>query len=45
MRQNDDDERRRVAQAVEDFCQAAASEAAREGIRAFVEKRKPNWQT
>jgi len=44
MRQNDDDERRRVAQAVEDFCQAAASEAAREGIRAFVEKRKPNWQ-
>jgi enoyl-CoA hydratase/carnithine racemase len=45
MRQNDDDERRRIAQAVEDFCQAAASEAAREGIRAFVEKRKPNWQT
>jgi len=45
MRQNDDEERRRIAQAVEDFCQAAASEAAREGIRAFVEKRKPNWQT
>ena len=44
MRQNDGDERRRIADAVEDFCQAAASEAAREGIRAFVEKRKPNWQ-
>jgi len=44
MRQNDDDERRRIADAVEDFCRAAASEAAREGIRAFVEKRKPNWQ-
>ena len=45
MRQNDGDERRRVADAVEDFCQAAASEAAREGISAFVEKRKPSWQT
>jgi enoyl-CoA hydratase/carnithine racemase len=45
MRQNDGDERRRIADAVEDFCQAAANEAAREGIRAFVEKRKPNWQT
>lgn len=45
MRQNDGDERRRIADAVEDFCQAAASEAAREGIRAFVEKRKPKWQT
>ena len=44
MRQNDDDERRRIAEAVEDFCQSAAAEAAREGIRAFVEKRKPNWQ-
>ena len=44
MRQNDGDERRRIADAVEDFCLAAASAAAREGIRAFVEKRKPNWQ-
>lgn len=44
MRQNDDGARRRIAEAVEDFCQAAASEAAREGIRAFVEKRKPDWQ-
>ena len=45
MRQNDGDERQRIADAVEDFCQAAGSAAAREGIRAFVEKRKPNWQT
>ena len=45
IRQNDDKERQRIADAVEDFCQAAASEAAREGISAFVEKRKPNWQT
>lgn len=44
MRQNDGDERRRIADAVEDFCQAATSPAALEGIRAFIEKRKPNWQ-
>jgi enoyl-CoA hydratase/carnithine racemase len=44
LRQNDGEERRRIADAVEDFCQAAASEAAREGVRAFVEKRKPDWQ-
>ena len=44
MRQNDNDERRRIADAVEDFCEAATSPAAQEGIRAFVEKRKPNWQ-
>jgi enoyl-CoA hydratase len=45
MRQNDDDERRRIADAVEDFCRAAVSEAAQEGIRAFIAKRKPNWQS
>lgn len=44
MRQNNDDERKRFADAVDDFCQAASSAAAREGIRAFIEKRKPNWQ-
>jgi enoyl-CoA hydratase/carnithine racemase len=44
MRQNNDDERKRIADAVDDFCQAASSAAAREGIRAFIEKRKPNWQ-
>ncbi len=45
MRQNDGGERRRIADAVEDFCRVAASEAAQEGIRAFIEKRKPNWQS
>jgi enoyl-CoA hydratase len=45
MRQNDDDQRRRIAGAVEDFCEAAATDAAREGISAFIGKRKPNWQT
>lgn len=41
MRQND--YRRDIAAAVEDFCNAATSKAAQEGIRAFVEKRAPNW--
>ena len=41
MRQND--YRRDIAAAVEDFCNAATSEAAQEGIRAFIEKRAPNW--
>jgi len=45
IRQNADDERRRIADAVEDFCRAATSEAAQEGIRAFIKKRKPNWQS
>jgi enoyl-CoA hydratase len=45
MRQNDDGERRRIADAVEDFARAATSEAAQEGIRAFLEKRKPSWQS
>jgi enoyl-CoA hydratase len=43
MRQNDLDYRRSVASAVEDFCNVAASAAAQEGIRAFLEKRPPNW--
>jgi enoyl-CoA hydratase len=45
MRQNDDGERRRITAAVEDFARAATSEAAQEGIRAFLEKRKPSWQS
>jgi enoyl-CoA hydratase len=45
MRQNDDDERRRIADAVEDFCRVAKSQAVQEGIRAFIAKRKPNWQS
>lgn len=43
MRQNDNDERRRIAEAVEDFCNAVVTPAAQEGIRAFIEKRPPNW--
>jgi enoyl-CoA hydratase len=42
MRQND--YRRRVADAVDDFCNVVATDAAQEGIRAFLEKRAPNWQ-
>ena len=41
MRQND--YRRNIATAVEDFCNAVTTPAAQEGIRAFVEKRAPNW--
>jgi len=41
MRQNDD--RRRIADAVEDFCDVVTTDAAQEGIRAFLEKRAPHW--
>lgn len=41
MRQNDD--RSRIAAAVDDFCNVAATAAAQEGIRAFLEKRAPKW--
>ena len=40
-RQNDD--RASIVSAVEDFCHVAATEAAQEGIRAFLEKRSPRW--
>ncbi len=43
MRQNNLDYRRSIANAVEDFCNAATTDAAQEGIRAFLEKRAPNW--
>jgi enoyl-CoA hydratase len=43
MRQNDVDYRRSIACAVEDFCNAAMTDAAQEGLRAFVEKRPPRW--
>jgi enoyl-CoA hydratase len=43
MRQNDLDYRRSVVNAVEDFCNVVTTDAAQEGIRAFIEKRKPNW--
>jgi len=43
MRTNDLDYRRGIANAVEDFCNAAMTPDAQEGLRAFLEKRKPNW--
>ena len=42
--ENDADYRRSVAKAVDNFCAIASTEQAREGIRAFVEKRKPDRQ-
>lgn len=38
------DYRRGVASAVESICNVAATDDAREGIAAFVEKRKPVWK-
>jgi enoyl-CoA hydratase/carnithine racemase len=43
VRANDADYRRSVAAAVDDFCGVASTEEAREGARAFLEKRKPGW--
>ena len=44
MRTNDLDYRRGVANAVEDFCNAAMTPDAQEGLKAFLEKRKPSWE-
>ena len=44
MRTNDLDYRRGVANAVEDFCNAAVTPDAQEGLKAFLEKRKPSWE-
>jgi enoyl-CoA hydratase/carnithine racemase len=43
LRANDLDYRRGIADAVENFCNVAATAGAQEGVRAFVEKRSPNW--
>jgi enoyl-CoA hydratase len=43
LRVNDLDYRRGIADAVENFCNVAATADAQEGVRAFVEKRPPNW--
>lgn len=43
MRQIDLDYRRSIANAVEDFVNVAVTDAAQEGLRAFVEKRRPTW--
>jgi enoyl-CoA hydratase len=37
------DYRRSIADAVEDFCNVVTTDAAQEGIRAFLEKRTPRW--
>jgi enoyl-CoA hydratase/carnithine racemase len=42
-RENDTDYRLSVAAAVDNFCAVASTEQAREGVRAFLEKRKPEW--
>lgn len=41
LRANDD--RRAIADAVENFCAVAATADAQEGVRAFMEKRPPHW--
>jgi enoyl-CoA hydratase/carnithine racemase len=41
---NDNDYRRKLATAVEVFCNAAATPDAAEGLAAFVEKRAPVWR-
>ena len=43
LRVNDLDYRSGIADAVENFCNVAATADAQEGVRAFVEKRPPNW--
>jgi enoyl-CoA hydratase len=43
MRANDLDYRRGIGNAVEVFCNVAATDDAREGLRAFMEKRAPSW--
>ncbi|NYT61737.1 enoyl-CoA hydratase/isomerase family protein [Alcaligenaceae bacterium] len=43
MRFNDNNYRRDIGHVVESFCTVTATDDAQEGIRAFVEKRKPNW--
>ncbi len=42
-READRDYNDAVARAVDDFCKLATSRDAQEGLRAFLEKRKPEW--
>ena len=44
LRTNDLDYRRGVANAVEDFCNAATTPDAQEGLKAFLEKKEPRWK-
>jgi enoyl-CoA hydratase len=43
VRANDLDYRRGIGEAVEIFCNVAATADAQEGLRAFIEKRSPKW--
>ena len=43
MRATDQNYTQGVADAVEDFCDIAVTPDAQEGLRAFLEKRKPEW--
>jgi len=43
LRANDLDYRRSIGDAVENFCNVAATADAEEGVRAFIEKGTPNW--
>lgn len=42
-KENDTEYRVSVATAVDNFCAVASTEQAREGVKAFIEKRKPDW--
>lgn len=43
MRLNDKNYRRDIGNVVESFCSVVATPDAQEGLRAFIEKRPPNW--
>lgn len=43
MHANDNGYRQAIAAAADSFCNVAATDAAKEGIAAFVEKRRPVW--
>ena len=44
MRANDMDYRRNIENQIETFCNVFSTEDGREGLRAFVEKRQPQWR-
>ena len=44
VRASDKGYRDDILKAVEDFCDIATSDSAQEGLRAFLEKRRPDWK-